>query len=782
MLGTRSFWPALATVAYVCFAAAQAHGGLAPWVLLVALPLVLSEVWRRTASVPHGEDRVEPSARAALRYCAWGAALWVAARAAPAGRPAFDAAANFGAGTCAVAGLVALARIAAPGGLLSAPRATRSFDAAAFAGLLWGVAVALPATRVILPAERVRLDPLAVDYATAAAGIGSLLVFVAAAWRLRVLRRLELGVGDRAAGALALSITAFAVAVPAAALNLAPPDRLLPIAVMVASLACTWTAIVREPTTVSSALRGILALTILGAPVTLIAGLLAQQAPAHAAVIVLVASALCIGIGLVARAVARPLGPEQSRWLDAIDAARRGALEPEPASAMRAVLVALSKTSAVAGARPELWQNDPEQVLSVDIAGYVHVDRASAPEPLYELALGEPERTLRAETLQALEVRRPEVRPLIAWFDARRAFSVTIVVDEEGPIGFILLPRGSRATPMTLEEARAVRLLADRISALSAVSSALARSRERELAAIARADELDDERQRLEHIIHREAGRNEAFAERAARTVRQSAYSPAARVAIERLERLGRMNASASLVAPPGVDAVGWAAVLHLASPRRGGALVVADGTNAAEQDPQRWDDVATSPLALSDGGTLLIAEAQALPLIVQDKLAQALSRSTGAAARSSILPAGVVVSAPAPLAKLVEQGRVSKALARSVGDAEVRLPTLAERGEDLRALCFAELLRAGDADRKEPLGIDPKALALLIDHSWPGNEAELRSVLVRAAAAASGPVITPADLAAIGFTPELEARPLQVTPLPGPRLGPRPRRAPRQR
>lgn len=781
MLGTRSFWPAFGVLAYVCFAAAQAAGGATPWVLLVVLPLVLSEVWRRTGAPARGEDRVEPTARSALRYAAWGAALWIAARSAPAGRPAFDVAANLGAGTCAVAGLVALARIAAPGGLLSAPRATRSLDAAAFAGLLWGIAVALPATRVVLPAERVRLDPLAIDYATTAAGIGSLLVFIVATWRLRVLRRLELGVGDRAAGALVLSITAFAVAVPAAALNLAPPDRVLPMAVMIASLACTWTTTVREPTAVSSALRGVLAVTILGAPITLIAGLLAQQSPAHAGAIVLGASALSVGIGLVARAVARPLGPEQSRWLDAIDAARRGALEPEPESAVRAVLVALSKTSAVAGARPELWQTDPEQVLSVDIAGYVHVDKASAPEPLYELALGEPERTLRAETLHALEVRRPEVRPLIAWFDARRAFSVTIVVDEEGPIGFILLPRGSRATPMTLEEVRAVRLLADRIAALSAVSSALARSRERELAAIARADELDDERQRLEHIIGLDAGRNEALAERTARSVRQSAYSPAARDTVERLERLGRMNASAALVAPPGVDATGWAAILHLASPRRGGALVVADGTGAAEQDAEHWEDAATSPLALADGGTLLVVEAQALPLAVQDKIAHLLSRKSGTAQRSSIQTAGLIVATRASLATLVDSERMSKALARWVGDAEVPLPALAERGEDLRALCFAELLRAGGANRQEPLGIDPKALRLLIDHSWPGNDAELKSVLVRAAAEASGPVLTPADLAAIGFSPELEAPSVQLTPLPG-RLATRARHAPRRR
>jgi hypothetical protein len=98
------------------------------------------------------------------------------------------------------------------------------------------------------------------------------LVLVAATWRLRALRRLEIGVGDRAAGALALALTAFLVAVPAAALDVAPPDRVLPVAVISASLLCIWAATTPEPTSVSSLLRGILAVMILGAPITLGAG------------------------------------------------------------------------------------------------------------------------------------------------------------------------------------------------------------------------------------------------------------------------------------------------------------------------------------------------------------------------------------------------------------------------------------------------------------------------------------------------------------------------------
>jgi hypothetical protein len=767
----RSFWLPAAVVAYVGFAAVEARpGSIVPWIALLVLPVVVAEVFRRSAVPPGGQDHTDPVARSAVRAGFWGAALWLAARAGPAGRPAFDAAANLGAGAASIAGLVALARISAPGGLITAHAATRSLDAATFAGLLWGIAVAVPGTRALLTPHRVRLDPLAIDYATTTAGIGSLLVLVAATWRLRALRRLEIGVGDRAAGALALALTAFLVAVPAAALDVAPPDRVLPVAVISASLLCIWAATTPEPTSVSSLLRGILAVMLLGAPITLGAGLLARELPARAGAVVLVACCMCVAIGLIARAVARPLGPEQSRWLDAIDAASRAALQPEPDAAIRAALVSLGGTSRAPGSRPELWRNDPKEVLSADIAGYLHVQKAEAPERIYELALAEPERTLRAETLRALEVRRPDVRPLLAWFESRRAFSATLVLDEEGPLGFILMPHGNRSAPMTLEEARAVRLLADRISALLAVSSALARSRERELAAIARADQLDDERQRLEHIILRESGRHEQAAERAARRLRSSCYSPAARLASEQLERLGRLNVPVALLTPPGVDALGWIALAHLASPRNSGPLLVVDSTSGAEHDADRWQDPDRSPLKLADGGTLAILDLPALPISLQDHISRTFSRLTSTPARSSILSAGLIATLNAAPAELVTQGRLSQNLMRWFGDNAIAIPPLRERPEDLRALMLDGLARAGLSTKGVPIGVDPGALRLLMEHAWPGNDAELAGVLLRVAQVARGPAVTPADLTAIGFSPELSnTGKATTTPLPTP-------------
>jgi hypothetical protein len=209
-----------------------------------------------------------------------------------------------------------------------------------------------------------------------------------------------------------------------------------------------WAATASDGATIAVVLRGTLAVVMLGAPTVLVSALFARAMPESSGTIVLVGTTTAVAIGVVARAVARPLGPEQSRWLDAIDAASRGALQPDPDAALRAALEALGRATTTTGARPEVWRADPEAVLSVDVAGYLHATAGSAPPRLYELAMTEPERTLRAEALKAVEVRRPDVRPLVAWFESRDAFSVTLIVDEAGPEGFVLLPRANRTAPM----------------------------------------------------------------------------------------------------------------------------------------------------------------------------------------------------------------------------------------------------------------------------------------------------------------------------------------------
>ena len=768
----RRYWLFVAALTYVCLGAARTGGGLLPWLALAVLPVLLWEVFRRTEPRP-GDDRSAAEARGAARAAFWGAAMLVAARTGAAGEPALDAAANLGAGVAAAGSLVTLARLPASSGLLLEPRSARSLDAAIFTGFLWGIATALPATHAILPASTRRFDPLLIDYATTSAGLGSLLVMAAATLRLRFLRRLELGVGDRARSASAVCITAFLVAVPASWLDVAAPDRVLPAAVAISSGLTAWAATTGEATLVTRLLRGALAVTILGAPLLIAATLLTRYVPSYAPAVALISGLLAVGVGIVARNVARPLGPEQSRWLSALDQAARDALQPEPSAALRAALVALGKVGTTPEVRAEIWQRDPAEVLSVDVAGYLHTAHSEAPERLYELGAREPERTLRADVLQSLSVRRPEVRGLIAWFEARAGYSATLIVDDDGPIGFVLLPRAARTSPLTLEEARAARLLADRISSLLAVASALSRSREREVQATRRADAVDDECRRLEHIIGGSAERNRAHAVRLARPALTSAFSAAAREALSELERLGKLQSLLALVVPPGTDAVAFGAHFHLSSPNADGPFVVSDAATPEEQSEERWSEQQRSPLSLADGGTLLILNVLALAPAAQEALALALSRRAAHAPRSGVLPPAVVLALPRPVEQVVQEGRLSGNLARWVKEAELSLPRLRDRSEDLRALVLRHLALSTVELGKDAIGIDTAALRMLVEHGWPGNEAELSAVLQRAASGVFGRNLSTEDLERSGFKPEPVAIEDEPEPLP---------RAPRRR
>lgn len=775
-MGARSYWLSVVAVAYACFASLQSskgHGlGL---LLLLVLPLALLLVWRATATKPElFAGRAAPTeasahqnddelAASAARTVAVGASIFIAAQSGP-NTSWLNTLSNVGVALASMAALVALARLPAPGGLLSPPEESRRLDAAAFASLFWTIAIALPLAKAALPERTADFSLVYVDYATTAAGLSSMGLLMVSLLRLRSSRRLELGTGDRIAAALWLTLTVLLIFVFASAAQAASPERLVLLTCVLSAIAVAYTVKSQEAKALSKILAVTLALVIPAAPIALFAVYIAFSAPGRAALVALLCCIACALLGLAAPLIARRFASERTRWEQALDAAMNAALNPDPEVALESALAKLQslsgpkallsapKTSADIGspeaamhrpAGPVLYSLSPPQLMAVDRAGYLHTERCEVPMRLIELADAEPERIFRVDIADTVSVRMPHVRPLATWLKERHFGAAAVIRDPvSGPIGLLALPeRRGYSARMTLDEARRIRLLADRLGAVLGVSSMLARSRAREHAAQHEAQALQAEVARKDAIQKESADRFQALARLLERPIRSSAYAPASREAISRLENLAQGSKPITLITPPGVDPLPWIALTHLASPRNEGYLIVMDGADPELHKLERFRDPLYSPIKIASGGTLAILDAQLLPNEIQHYIGLSTANDFN-----------FLISLPHSPDVLLAAGTLNEHFANKLEEGSLSLPTLEARAEDMRALCAEHLIRIGTRLRGKPYGLDIKALALLQEYDWPGNDTELSSVLLRAALQCSGDVIGISDLQAIGF------------------------------
>jgi hypothetical protein len=750
----RSFWFATAAVLYVAFASLQADPrGLYVWFLVVAGPVVLWLTWRYTGTQNGLAERDPEVRRDCIRAATTGALIFAGARTGPLGHSGFDAAANLGVGVTLVAANIALSRLKGRAGLLStAKTTTRSIDSAVFAALLWGTATALPAIRSVLSGSLLQLDPVAIDYATVTAAMASLLLMLAVTLRLRWQRRLELDIADRAVSALTVSSVALLATLPALLLKVVPPDRALPVVVVVSGLFYVWTATAVEAQRVSSSLRALLAVLTFLSPLVLFLALLSRRAPVLAPTLIVTTAAVSVVLGLLAARLSRPLAPEQSRWLDAIDKASRAALVPDPDDALRETLVALGPIAPGPSSRVELWRLHPQSVIYVDIAGQLHDENAQIPNVVVELSEGEPERTLRTDVLRAVQVRNPRARDALSYFDIRHTSCVTLLTSESGPLGLLALPEGHRRSPLSLEEAVALHRLAERLESVLAITSAQARSRQRELEALTKVNVLTEETARLAAALENDGARHRRAAERYTRRLKPTLYSPSAKAVQITLERLAKTAQEVSLILPPGSDALGWASLVHLASPREAGPFVVFDA-EASDFDAENWEDQWLCPIAFAETGTWVLVNPQALSapqleIVVQAMIRHKATRNLGTAPALGMVLARHRASNPTES----EETRLSALSQMFPPEARVTIPSLFERGDDLRAIIYERTARLGAVLRGHPLGVDPAALSVLLEHDWPLNDAELELVLNALVLATEGDIVTTDALARIGF------------------------------
>jgi DNA-binding NtrC family response regulator len=155
--------------------------------------------------------------------------------------------------------------------------------------------------------------------------------------------------------------------------------------------------------------------------------------------------------------------------------------------------------------------------------------------------------------------------------------------------------------------------------------------------------------------------------------------------------------------------------------------------------------------LELADGGTLFLDEVQELSSSAQERLLQFLREGRfRRAGGEEYLTADVrLLAAAGPsLDARVRSGEFSAELRAALGETSIRVPALRERREDIpaHAAHFLALFsaRGGGAG---PGGFSPQALDALMDYAWPGNVAELKGAVERAAVFAGSGQVLPEHL-----------------------------------
>ena len=195
----------------------------------------------------------------------------------------------------------------------------------------------------------------------------------------------------------------------------------------------------------------------------------------------------------------------------------------------------------------------------------------------------------------------------------------------------------------------------------------------------------------------------------------------------------------------------------------RGESTAVPEWVGAAQPSEGR--------LAAADGGTLLLDEIAELPLQVQPRLVETIDsgvlRPRGGKARP--VDVRYIATTSADPAQAVRDGRLRADLARRFGAAQITVPPLRERGEDVLLITTNLLVRFGAEFGRNVRGLAPDARAALTSYQWPGNVRELRNVIERAVLLADSDVLT-AEALGLGRQP-LSDRQAALAALSGLRL-----------
>jgi len=222
----------------------------------------------------------------------------------------------------------------------------------------------------------------------------------------------------------------------------------------------------------------------------------------------------------------------------------------------------------------------------------------------------------------------------------------------------------------------------------------------------------------------------------------------------ELVRRAATLRTGVLIVAEEGCDAESVARELHARSRSAAPWLRIDCAEDGNRIEPLLFGQPAGEPssdvesvsadsrIAAARGGTLFLRDVGELPFALQARLAR-IARDGELRVDGDLVEADVrlVASSSPSLDSDVREHRFRADLYRRLGASRIDLPPLRDRPDDVQALA-ERLLKDCSAASARPRAFTQAALALLSALSWPGNLAELRAVVERAAGEAADATI----------------------------------------
>ena len=151
-----------------------------------------------------------------------------------------------------------------------------------------------------------------------------------------------------------------------------------------------------------------------------------------------------------------------------------------------------------------------------------------------------------------------------------------------------------------------------------------------------------------------------------------------------------------------------------------------------------------------AQGGTLFLDEIGEIDASTQVKLLRAIESRT-IVRLGSTQPIAVdfrlVTATNRDLSKMVAEGTFREDLFYRLNVIDIRMPSLKDHREDIALLVSRFLKESAAANGSSVSGIDPTALKVLEDYSWPGNVRQLRNIVEKMVVLATTEKLTTDDL-----------------------------------